>query len=315
MTVSIVNFQSIANATLNFSGYSCIVGQSDMGKSAVRRAITTALFNQWDKSYIRNNTKQTQIKLKHNNTSIALLKSKTDNEFTINGNHIPKMGKDSPDLPTYDKELNITTQLEPLYMVSYRDTDNTKILNDMFGVTKIEIAQQLCNTDNRRTKEKIKIYQEQLDEAQSKIKDQELKTLKLQETYSFLKETVELKETIEQYNQVKEQHNKLMSDLKEASVGIDKLESDLKALTSYNEGSKYISLLDKKAKIENALNKTPSYTPVKGINSLLKYTQTRFKKTAAEIKLAELSVDIPNIEKQLEKYTCPTCKQPLRSLK
>lgn len=157
--IKISNFQSIKQAELNLGGFTMITGASNLGKSAIRRAFATALYNDWDASYIKHGSKTTQITLTRENTEVQIEKG-SKNDFIVNGVAYNKIGTGVPNeyadfgwLPletqsnTY--KLNIATQLEPLFMIGTSDSENTRILNAALKVDVFEEAARLSNTDAR----------------------------------------------------------------------------------------------------------------------------------------------------------------------
>lgn len=245
--LSVKNFQSIKNQTILFSGFSVICGKSDMGKSALRRSIQTVLFNNWSKSFIRSGQKSTLVELtkqQDNKTefSISALKSSTDNQFVINNQTYPKMGKDTPSIPDHNfrQDLNIATQLESLYMVSYKDTENTKILNNLFGIDVLEQAQYLCQLDLRRTKQDNKYKTEQLN-----LKEQEHQ--KTQKQYQALnniltkhKETQYQISNLTQYQTYKQSNNQLNNKHITIQQSLQHLTTQLNILEQYITLTNYI---------------------------------------------------------------------------
>ena len=142
LNISIKNFQSIKEANLNLSSFTVITGSSNLGKSAVRRAFATVLYNDWDASYIRDGYESAEIELERNENLIKVKKEykkkiSKENSFCVNGKIYEKMGDGLPDeykelgwlaLKAQGKKykLNIATQLEPLFMIGNSDVENKK---------------------------------------------------------------------------------------------------------------------------------------------------------------------------------------------
>lgn len=243
--LKIQNFQSIKDTSLEFNGFCIIKGKSDIGKSAVRRAIGVALYNEWDKNFIRKGTPQTHIEFsKEGEYSIKVDKSSKLNTFiveTANGRfELPKVGKDQPEEiaglgfkpfstsgDTYN--LNVTTQLrDPLFMVAFKDTQNTKILNSLFGVDTLEVAQSLCLSDLRKSKQDYERTSQELQDlsssldkvkARKSVLERAVETVgKLENISSGLGKLVELKDKINKegvrYQDVKLAYDRIDSLLK-----------------------------------------------------------------------------------------------------
>lgn len=238
--LKISNFQSIKNQELDLYGFTVICGASDLGKSALRRAMQTALFNNWSKAYIRNGSKKVNIELSLNEGKdnkgfeIQVSKSGDVNSFNINGISHNKMGKSIPEIPEYRfvESLNIATQLEPLFMVAYKDTDNTKILNKLFSIDVLELAQQFCSTDLRRAKLDYNKSLEMLDRKRkeykvskdkyNKIKEINDKYLDCSRLIDIIKSYLENKESLESY---KNKIEPIKEDLGKVNKSLDVIES------------------------------------------------------------------------------------------
>lgn len=344
MKLNIRNFQSIASADLTFNGFSVIVGKSDMGKSATRRAVASVLFNNWDKSYRRLNSKSTEVALEYNNTKVSYQKDTTTNSFTINGNTLPKMGKERPDLPTFREDLNITTQLESLYMVSYKDAENTKILNNLFGIDIIEQAQSLCASDMRKQKIECNLLTEQHEEAKAKLRplqeyEAKLSTLVTQleslllslsatEDYLSTQEALQAKNTALRDLQLSLRHltekeayfesltalqaylNQLhsLSQLKAKIAHLPSANIDATPLKHYHTLKSYLNTLTSLQTLQSNPLLKIDFTKVAGIGALLKYftlLHTRLPDTAP------LDRELVSINTELASLVCPTCGKPL----
>lgn len=349
--IEIKNFQSIKNQTLQFSGFSVICGKSDMGKSALRRSIQTALFNNWSKSFIRTGEKSTLVTLSkqdNNPFSISALKSSTENQFTINDKVLPKMGKDAPSIPNHNfrQDLNIATQLEPLYMVSYKDTENTKILNNLFGIDILEQAQYLCQLDLRRTKQDNKYKTEQLNikQQEHKVTKEQYQTLNqilnsYKEAQAAIKHITDYTTNLNNLNGLKHKHDSTDSQLQYVNNQTQQLNNTLQlhnylnsTLTFKQVQHKYDTvthLLDnindsvtnqqllleyttatrtlKNLKQHPALNIT--FKSVQGITKLVDYISLRKSNQTESMqgRLDEITEQLSSIDLDIAKHKCPTC--------
>lgn len=352
MTITIKNFQSIAQAELNFKGFVVICGKSDIGKSAIRRAVETILFNEWQKGYQRINTKQTEISLSKDGLDIKCVKSSKENRWAINGNEIPKLNKDTPELPLkYSQDMNISTQLEPLFMVAYKDTENTKILNKVFGIDRLETAQYLCSLDLRRQKQILAQNKEAL---QDKSKDRDnlkQQVEKLKEFVAKLNENKKYKEAIEnyiknsniynnvkisyieserQYNQYQHSLNRLKAiydsftayksyktirtNAKETKEALNNIKSipNSKPLSNLLALMQYNNLNNQIKANESHSLRQISFMKCKGIKKLFDYLYVKDKESLANQSIKPLREQIEVIEAELSQMICPTCKQPLQ---
>lgn len=157
LNLSIKNFQSIKQAKLDLGGFTVITGSSNLGKSAVRRAFATVIYNDWDASYIRDGFERAEIELERDGNVVKVEKEYKNkviktNSFCVNEKVYEKMGDSLPDeykelgwltLKAQGKKynLNIATQLEPLFMIGNSDTENTAILNNAFKMDALMLAE------------------------------------------------------------------------------------------------------------------------------------------------------------------------------
>lgn len=342
--LDIRNFQSIKNQSLDFSGFNVICGKSDMGKSALRRSIQTALFNNWSKSFIRTGEKSTLVSLSGKTFSISALKSSTENQFTINDKVYPKMGKDTPEIPNHNfrQELNIATQLEPLYMVSYKDTENTKILNNLFGIDILEKAQYLCQLDLRRTKQDSNYHSDLLSTKEKDYSETKKLYNQLNELLSFYNFTQELITTIQDYKTHKASKSALLKEVDSLQHDYNKTQEQLEALNSIlsthnfirktrelennrqqlnqvtrqlNTISKcttltrYLSTIRQLDKLKSHPALRTSFKPIQGISKLLEYYRIKSSGDLISKKslVSQIDEQLATINLEISKHRCPTC--------
>lgn len=352
-TLKIKNFQSIKEQTLTFAGFTVICGKSDLGKSALRRATETILFNDWQKSYARVNTTSTKIEFtKDPDLRISCVKSKSDNSFTINDKHIAKINKEAPTLPlAFRQDLNISTQLEPMFMVAYKDTENTKILNSMFGIDRLEAAQYLCGLDFKRAKQELAHTQESLDTKSKELEAQQQKVAKLKalvETLSSIDAKMNAVSELSRVTQALNAEYETLAPIKDQLTTFDSLIFRLSALYERLETTqayKTARVAYNKAKKQlDALPRVPSTQPLESLLSLSRYMAIETDiETTRNNKIRHISLDCldklrvlaqfvyvantdsikerlestatarADIEAQLTKMVCPHCGSPLSS--
>jgi len=201
--LQLYNFQRFKNQSITLKGFVVIEGQSNLGKSSIRRALGTVTQNIWDASFVAKGSKNTKINLETDDIQISCTKG-TANEFIIlkagKRAEYNKAGKDipkeiiasgfSPLVVGKDKiNLLIAKQYDPLFMVSYSDAMNTKILNTVFDVDTLEKANELVIKDIVSNKRELK-RELQVSEDKSKELDEVSITLekmkKLQAIYERL---------------------------------------------------------------------------------------------------------------------------------
>lgn len=166
----IKNFQSIPYAEIDIHGFTTIVGPSNLGKSALVRALRAWAYNELHPSFIRDGEKVCELTgvwsddTPHNIKSITFVKSSSQNAYTVTFKDgttkpYPKIGTDVPDelkqlnyeLLVTEREdqynLNFQAQLESLFLVADTPTELTSFLNKIFGIAKYESALRSINSD------------------------------------------------------------------------------------------------------------------------------------------------------------------------
>lgn len=349
--LEIKNFQSIKEAQLEFRGFTVICGKSNLGKSALLRAVESVLFNEWQKCYQRTNTAKTEISFsKGADFKVSTTKSKNDNSFVVNDKSIDKIGKDAPELPlNFNRELNISTQLEPLFMVAYKDTENTKILNRMFNIDRLETAQSLCSTDLRKQKQDATRVKEALEAKQKEVEALRPQIEKLRQILETLKNIVKMRDLSKRYMQVLDScenanvgyknSQDLYSQVESAYTALKGIENSInhfeKCKAVINQGvstrkqiealptipntdtlsklldiSRYNSLITNIDSLESHKIGQIKFYKCKGIKKLFDYLYVTQRESSLG-RVEDLDKQIQGIEEELSQMVCPTCKQPL----
>lgn len=102
MKISIRDFQSLGQTEIEATGLTVVVGRSNLGKSALVRAITAALFNRPGEDFIRLNRTNAAVTIEGLPTiqkgtmRVEWLKGHNLNQFTVNGTLFNKVGVDAP---------------------------------------------------------------------------------------------------------------------------------------------------------------------------------------------------------------------------
>lgn len=221
--LSVRNFQSIESQDFKFKGFVCITGPSNLGKSAIRRAFLSVCYNDWDSTYQRNHwlgkdSKSTVVQFEkpEDDLKIKMVKSEYngENQFTLT-THLGeqafnKVGRSIPEeisslgfnlLKTDDDSFNlqVSSQHDPMFMVSFNGPTNTKIMNKVFKVAKLELASSLVIKDQRKSKvdanKALEVYNSkyiELQDLESKVEDFESRYNRAQELFDSL-------ESLEEY--------------------------------------------------------------------------------------------------------------------
>lgn len=166
MKVHVQNFQSLKDAQLDVEGLTVIVGPSDLGKSALVRAIEAALFNLPGDYFVRAGATFAEVHLAEVPTAaggtldVVWRKGKGKNEFVVNGAKFDKVGTDAPPplvvagFRDVAEEVRpqIATQFDRLFLLDRPGSTVADILTALSRVVVVAAADRLCATDVRDTK-------------------------------------------------------------------------------------------------------------------------------------------------------------------
>lgn len=206
LILSICNFQSIKEAEINLRGFVAIQGDSDLGKSAIVRALRSLLFNEWDPGYLRDGEKECQLSLEipspYPLSRVSLFKSEKRNEYILEfrdgreTKSYPKIGRDTPQelkdigfTPIISERkdsfnLNIQPQLKPLFLVTNTGTELTSFFNTLFGIEKYERANRSINSAAMGLQRELNFVNNLLQEKTISHQTAETQVTRLSEEYA-----------------------------------------------------------------------------------------------------------------------------------
>ena len=183
MELIIENFQSIKKCSLEIpeNSFTCIVGPSNIGKSAIRRALECVLYNKSDPSYIRKGESLCQITLKlDDGMTIVWSRDKKSSSYVIDGVPYTKLNKSVPEpiLEKGFKELNvnkdkysvqIASQFNNMFLLNQTGGKVTDALSNLGNLNRIISSNKLCLSDLKNSKSKLTVRREDLKLAKSKV--------------------------------------------------------------------------------------------------------------------------------------------------
>jgi DNA repair ATPase RecN len=176
LKIKIYGFQSIKNPIeIVIDGYSTIEGESNLGKSAVIRAIHAALSNRMGTEFITEDAPACEVSIESLGRTITWHKDRKSTFYEVDGVKINKPGKGTvPDevraaglyaIKTLDKEIHwpqIHFQWEqPFIIGSYTDTLAAELLGASQDTVKIGRAIKLVNADVSQYKTKTDFLEKQ----------------------------------------------------------------------------------------------------------------------------------------------------------
>lgn len=275
--VELHNFQSHEYTEMEFDrGLNVILGNSDVGKTAILRAIKWALYNEPKGDYfIRQGEKDVSCKVTFSNgVVVERLKTPSKNSYFLvdaSGNEmrfegfgidVPKeitdvtnMYKVSLDNSNNKTILNIAEQLDGPFLLNDQASLRASAIGRLIGVNYVDDALRTVVRDNKRTNQEIveliknkEDLKKQLDEF-SYIKEYKEKFEKITKIRNKIKT---LKDRLELISKLKENLDKNRIELEDVSNLVEKFKSlnQLEIIIPNLENS-----LLKKNNFENYLNK------------------------------------------------------------
>ena len=184
----IKNFQSIEDIEFEVDGFTVIVGKNNIGKSAIIRAVNSALTNKSGKSFIRKGKKQTEVTIQHAGTTIDWKKGektsykiewKEGNEVkkedfsALGASGIPKPMTDAGfgKMEIGDREVSplVATQFNELFLLDKIGSVVTQVLSNLYNIDILSGADGLCQKELKANKSSLKTREEDLSSLQERL--------------------------------------------------------------------------------------------------------------------------------------------------
>lgn len=188
LRIKIRGFQSIKNPIeIVVDGYCTIEGESNLGKSAVIRAIHAALSNRAGTEFITEDELACEVVIESLGHKVKWYKDRKGTSYEVDGTKINKPGRGTiPDevktvglyaIKTLDKELHwpqIHFQWEqPFIIGSYTDTLAAELLGASQDTVKVSRAIKLVNADVTKCKTKAEFLDKQHQELVTTVEKME----------------------------------------------------------------------------------------------------------------------------------------------
>ena len=265
MKVRIKNFQSIEDLSLEFpeKGFTCLVGQSNIGKSAIRRALECVFYNKSETSYIRKGTAECRVEIKFDDgMEVVWYRDEKTSGYIVNGEDFTKLNKTVPQ-PLIDKgfkeliinkekySVQIASQFDNIFLLNEPGGKVTEVLSNLGNLNKIINANKSCLTDLKNNKSKVSLRKEDLLSLKEKLKnfrglDEQTNHIeKIRETFDNLKKSQEIIQKLKISQENLQRIVVLIRSLRQGStISVDYPEIDLNKLNDIKRiGSKYESSL------------------------------------------------------------------------
>jgi len=240
--IQITNFQSLKEVEIEPGNFTVILGESDLGKSAIVRAISALVNNKTGQDFIKRGTSGCEISLISGDDSVTWKKGKSAS-YVLNGKTFEKMGSSVPEeieevLSMGDIDVggvrfqpNFHSQFSVPFLVGETGSFRAKILGELSGTNVLFTAAQEARRREQSSKrlrvirleDKLKLDSEL--EKFSYLKEWKTRLVKCK---SLLAELEVLEENIQKIGDILEHSKSLSSLLIEASKSLrisDKLKT------------------------------------------------------------------------------------------
>jgi len=305
--LKIRNYQSIRRADLELGQFTILIGESDIGKSAVIRAIEALVINRPGKDFISHGQKSTGVSIQFEDhvSPVSWIKTASstykvdDLEFEKTGRTVPEeisaiVRLGSIDVGSVNFNVNIHKQMDLPYLVMESGPSRAKVLGELSGVNTIFLAIQ-------------------------EVRKLELNAKRLQSTR--LSDLEIAKEKLDTFRDLPEQKKRLeviQAKVKESTILSEQADQMRRKSEELNwaEGN-LASARSKASNAQEIIEKINSHTNYAFCIETMEKRQLEIQRV--ELILRNSTVSISQIEERISKLedeigdivTCPTCGNPV----
>jgi DNA repair exonuclease SbcCD ATPase subunit len=177
--LQIENFQSIKKINFQIDGLTVIVGKNNIGKSAIIRAIGSALTNAAGADYIRKGTKHTEVTFERDNLKFNWKKGDSAT-YTVNGESFSKLNRAIPkpmmdaglgklEIGDFKTNLNVASQFEEIFLLNEPGSTITEVLASIYKLDTLSLADDACQKELKGQKSLLKTRDADLKKLESKL--------------------------------------------------------------------------------------------------------------------------------------------------
>lgn len=310
-SLRIKNFQSFEDLYLELDPHlNCIVGPSNVGKSAIIRALDFLLYDEWDSSYVRVNSSFASVEVTlEDGTSIIREKGLGVNRVKVRysdgkvktfenfGLELPKevkliLGNARLEVNGVDVKVNVSNQEDPHFLISYSPQLRSWLVCLVSGLDVLENALSLASDEKSDLVKRVKELESEklrIDSQLTELSDLPLKKNEIQRKERLLEEAREKFSLLEKLQSFRER--------------VSNLESEIRRLKTKD----YSKVSD----IENTFKTLEGLLRLREtIKSLLQRKSMLEKEK--DLREKELTLRKNEFIETLRKYkVCPVCDSPL----
>jgi len=177
--VEISNFQSIEHVVLPINGFTTLVGRSNIGKTAVIRAVKSALTGRAGNNFVRHGATCARlvgqkkckcfasVHIKAPGLDLLWEKGDAVNRYIVNGTTYDKVERGTPSflspdflpLRVSDKQvlLQVADQFRPIFLLDASGPAVADTLSDVARLDQINVASRLADKDLRDARATLKV--------------------------------------------------------------------------------------------------------------------------------------------------------------
>jgi len=245
--IEINNFQSIAHEVIEVDGFSALAGRSNIGKSAVIRAIKAALTGSPVEGYVRHGPGCPRVIRGAKSCKcfcsvhivaegLDLLWEKGDavNRYAYNGTEYTVVGRGTPEFlmegfaPVQmgdEKDiLQVSDQFKPIFILNKSGTVAADILSDVAKLDEINVATRMADKDRREAQATRKVREKDIVDLRAALAG-----------YEGLDDTVALVEKLEELDRESEATHAKAQKLERFLVSVLSVGERIKSLKAVNQ--------------------------------------------------------------------------------
>lgn len=193
MDLEVTNFQSIEHVSVTLSGLTVLVGRSNLGKSAIVRALDALLTNPTGSDFVRHGDKcarkvsgnktckcYSEVTLKLDGHTVTWQKGDSTHRYTVDGTLYDKVERGAPSflvplglhpLGIGDDEvsLQVSSQWRPLFLLDRKGSEIAEAVSGIGNLDRIHDALRKVESDKRQAVSTKKVREADLQDVTSKL--------------------------------------------------------------------------------------------------------------------------------------------------
>jgi len=168
--VSVKNFQSIAQSSVEIDGLTIVTGPNNSGKTALMRAIRGVFTNAKGNNFVRHGTDACEVTVEFADGNVVTWeKGKSLNRYTVNGKLLDKVGQGVPDeveamgvYPITSANQILWPQIAPqftgqVFLLDQPGSVLAEAVSDVERVGKLSRALKACESDKRQVASELRV--------------------------------------------------------------------------------------------------------------------------------------------------------------